>query len=804
MLPLRAAVKKAKEENKAVRREGVRVVQNGGTRVITFEVVPLMRLKAQCFLVFFGLSDTRGLRAPSRSQVEGAKKVPTHHERAKSRGSEGDRPEAASRRVAELEQELSEARDYLQSVQEQAEAANEELQASNEEVTSANEELQSINEELETSKEELESTNEELTTVNDEMANRNAELNRSNADLNNLHASVNVAILLLTKDLAIRRFTPLAAKLFNLVHNDVGRPLNHVRHNLELNDLDQLIREVIDTASEREREVRDKEGRWYSLRARPYLTLDNKVDGAVLVLVDIDQIKRSLRESMTARDYAEAILRSVRYPLLVLTENLRVSTANSAFYKKFKMSPDETEGRLMSELGNGQWNIPRLRELLEEIPRRNTGFDDFEVTHDFAGMGCRTMLLNARRLDTSEKDSPGQILLAIDDITESKQLEAVRLSEMRYRRLFEAAHDGVLIVDPDTHKIADANAYMTELLGYSRDELVGKELCEIGMFENRSECEAAFRELSEKGLFRADDLPGRRKVGASRVLEVVSNLYQEKDRQVIQFNMRDITERKQTERALREAKEKLADRAGELERLVAERTASLRSMVGELEAFSFSIAHDLRTPLRAMQSFASILAQECGDQIGANGKNYIHRITTAAARMDKLIHDVLNYSRIVRTDLPLTRVDVAKLLAGIVDSYPNLQSPSAEISLEGSFPPVLANEAALTQCISNLLGNAVKFVAPGVTPRVRVWAERRDDHIRLFFKDNGIGIEKDAHEKIFEIFQRLSRSYEGTGIGLAVVKKAVERMGGRVGLKSEPDKGSTFWLELRPADAETE
>src|SRR5437879_8216938 len=138
----------------------------------------------------------------------------------------------------------------------------------------------------------MQSTNEEVTTVNDEMANRNTELNRYNADLNNLHASINMAILLLTRDLAIRRFTPLAGKLFNLLAGDVGRPLSNVRHNLDLPKLEQLLHEVIDTISERELEVQDSEGRWYSLRVRPYLTLDHKFDGVVLLLADIASLQR--------------------------------------------------------------------------------------------------------------------------------------------------------------------------------------------------------------------------------------------------------------------------------------------------------------------------------------------------------------------------------------------------------------------------------------------------------------------------------------------------------------------------------
>src|SRR5205814_9863323 len=237
MPPLRAAIKKAKEENKAVRREGVRVAQNGRPRTVNFEVVPLTHLRERCCLIFFEEAKKGGLQAASAAEVEQTQKLPSPSARRRMKGRAPDE----SHRVAELERALAENRDYTQSLQEQHEAANEELQASNEEVTSANEELQSINEELETSKEELESTNEELTTVNDEMANRNAELNRLNSDLINFQTSARQAIIVLGRDLTIRRFSVQAEKQFNLMVTDVGRPISHVRHDLDVRDLDALI-----------------------------------------------------------------------------------------------------------------------------------------------------------------------------------------------------------------------------------------------------------------------------------------------------------------------------------------------------------------------------------------------------------------------------------------------------------------------------------------------------------------------------------------------------------------------------------
>ncbi|MGH8525266.1 MAG: CheR family methyltransferase, partial [Gammaproteobacteria bacterium] len=206
MLPLRATINKAKKHNATARRENVRINRNGHTRTVNIEVTPLKNVKERCYLIVFEPAEKRELPLD---------KLPKPRDQAVRH------PDA--RRIAGLEAELDETRDYFQALQEQHDAANEELQASSEEVQSANEELQSINEELETFKEELESTNEELTTVNEEMANRNAELNRLNADLNNLHVTLNTAIVLVSRDLVVRSFTPLAEKTFNLIAADVGR-----------------------------------------------------------------------------------------------------------------------------------------------------------------------------------------------------------------------------------------------------------------------------------------------------------------------------------------------------------------------------------------------------------------------------------------------------------------------------------------------------------------------------------------------------------------------------------------------------
>ncbi|MDB6174196.1 MAG: two-component hybrid sensor and regulator [Chthoniobacteraceae bacterium] len=533
MLPLRAAINRAKRENKPASRDAVRIAENGGFREITVQVTPLRNLKEPYFLVLFEEANSRsaGRAIPCATpSLRGKKEV--------------------SSRIAELELELTETRDYLQSIQEQNEAAHEELQASSEEGQSANEELQSMNEELETSKEELESTNEELMTINDEMVSRNTELSRLNTDLSNLEVNIHTAILLLAQDLTIRRFTPPAARIFSLIASDVGRPFGSIRHNLDVPDLGRLAAEVIDTVSVREREVQDQDGRWYTLCARPYLALDNRIDGVVLVLNDIDALKRSKQEISAAREYAEATLRTMPVPFLILRADLRVNSASDAFYNSFGVTLGETEGRLIYELGNRQWNIPQLRTLLEEILPQKRSFNGFEIVHDFPSIGRRSMLLNARRLE-GQNSSP-LILLSIEDVTERMESRAaMERSEIRYRRLFETSRDGILLLDPISRKITDANPFMTELLGYSREELLGRELWQIGLLEDERASQSAFRELQHKGSIRYEDLPLETKGGERREVEFVSNLYDEENLKVIQCNIRDITQRKLVERKFR-------------------------------------------------------------------------------------------------------------------------------------------------------------------------------------------------------------------------------------------------------------
>jgi two-component system CheB/CheR fusion protein len=266
---LRAAFQKARRDG-AVRKDNILIEQGGGLRTVSFEIMPLKNLpvSGRHYLLIFEEQEQKTPSGERQNVVKRGKKEPS------------------STRVQSLEEELEATREYLQSIIEEQRTTNEELRSANEEIQSSNEELQSINEELETAKEELQSTNEELTTVNEELQNRNDELTHLNNDLNNLLSSVNIPIIMLGSDLRIRRFTPMAEKVMNLIPSDAGRPFTDIKPNINVPDLKRMITHVIDSLEIAEVEVQDSAGRLYALRIRPYRTADNRIDGVVMVLLD--------------------------------------------------------------------------------------------------------------------------------------------------------------------------------------------------------------------------------------------------------------------------------------------------------------------------------------------------------------------------------------------------------------------------------------------------------------------------------------------------------------------------------------
>ncbi|MEJ0000766.1 MAG: ATP-binding protein [Verrucomicrobiota bacterium] len=253
--------------------------------------------------------------------------------------------------------------------------------------------------------------------------------------------------------------------------------------------------------------------------------------------------------------------------------------------------------------------------------------------------------------------------------------------------------------------------------------------------------------------------------------------------------------------SLRLAQRSLKAYSADLEKLVADRTLTLQQTVSELEAFSYTVSHDLRSPLRAMQGFSEAVLEDYADKLDDQGRHYLERIQNAAARLDRLIQDLLSYTRISRQETPLETLDLDKIVREHLELDASFRPPAANVAVDGTLPKVLGRESALNQVVFNLLNNAVKFSRNGQAPEVRIWSEDRGPLVRLWIEDHGIGIAERDLERIFDMFVQVNEAgrYGGTGVGLAIVKKAMQTMRGTAGVESKEGEGSRFWVELAKA-----
>ncbi len=761
MLPLRAAVQKALKTDQAVRKDNVRVEQGPASRLVNLEVIPLKNQRERCLLVVFENAEQapRGRTdAPAREVEPSGKSARTVTVELRSL-------------LREREAELSETRDYLQSIQEQHDAGTEELQAASEEVQSANEELQSVNEELETSKEELESSNEELTTINEEMNNRNLELGRANGDLVNLQAAAQLAILLLGRDLTIRRFSVQAEKHFKLLPGDRGRPIGNLRHSLKLDDLEGLVANVITSVRDTDLEVQDADGRWFSLRVRPYFTLEHKVDGAVLVLVDIDAQKRSASAITESLEYAEAIIRTVRDPLLILGGDLRVHRANAAFYRAFGLRPDEVEGHLVYRISERRLDIPELRELLEDILPKASVLEDYEISRNANSAGSFRLLLNARRLEEADGKT-ARILLSINDITErQRSQEVLRSAEQRHRRVLDSVPQKLFTATAD----GNIDYYNPAWIKYSG--LTFEQLCGSGWMQ----------------IIHPDDLPENLRTWRRAMATGEPYVFAHRLRHVDGEYRWHLSHAQ----AVRDETGQVSMWAGSNNDLHEVAEAEHRK-----DEFLAMLAHELRGPLAPLSNALEIMRhvdvkQEVAQRASALALKQMQH-------MSRLIDDLLNVSRISSGRLELRRmpVDLVSVAQDAVDNCRSaLIQAGHQLTLDLPNAPVYVDgdPVRLTQILSNLLNNACKYTNPPGLIHLCV-----DDHFgeaRLSVTDNGIGIAAEQLGRIFDLFtqvdQSLARGQGGLGIGLSLVRSLVDLHGGKVDAHSAGlGQGSKFVVRL--------
>ena len=761
-LHVRAAVEAARQKGMAIRLERIHI-SGARPRTVTVAVTPVVTTGlGRHFLISF--EDPASPSALPGEPIAPAD-APANPEEA------GD----PQRHIAQLEEELASTRRYLQSIIEEVRSANEEAQ-------STNEELQSSNEELQTAKEELQATNEELQTLNVEMDSRNVDLKQLADDLFNLLASLQTPILMLDGALRIRRFTQVSEKLLNLIPTDIGRPVSDLQPRIMVPRLEEVLRQVINTLAPHEEEVRDQGGRWYSLRVRPYRTSDNRIDGAVLQLVDIDELKKSLEQARLARDYASAILQTVREPLVVLDSQFRIETANRAFFQTFCTSPEESLKKPVYEAAGGRLDLPRLHYLLDRAARGDANIEDVEVERDFEELGRRTMLLNARRVENDGET--GRILLAFEDITERK-----RSAEARYRRLFEAAKDGMLIVDAESGEITDANPHLETLFGYRREELVGRKVWEIDPLCGIPDPESVLARIRKREMERFPDLTVKSKSGRAIHVEVVGNTYLEGARAQIQFNIRDITERRQFERQLQHT----------------QKLESLGLLAG-------GVAHDFNNLLTGIMGNASLGLSDLPDS--SPERRYFREIISASKRAADLTRQMLAYAGKGR--FIVEPMDVSQLIREI-DPLINTSIPklvAVQLELKPGLPAIEADSGQIQQLVMNLMINGAEAIGEGrpgvVLVRTDTWDLSGDDiqrefpndgltpgqYVAIEVSDTGSGMDEATRARIFDPF--FTTKFQGRGLGLAAASGIVRSHKGALRVYSTPGRGSSFQV-LFPA-----
>jgi PAS domain S-box-containing protein len=459
----------------------------------------------------------------------------------------------------------------------------------------------------------------------------------------------------------------------------------------------------------------------------------------------------------------------------------------------YGFTAEEALGRISHQLLSSEFSVP-IEEIMGKL--LSSGRWQGEITcvrKDSARVAVNSQWV----LHRNQQHQPSAILEVNHDITARKQS---KLANASLAAIVENSPDAIIGEDLEGN-IISWNPGAETMFGYTAAEALGHHISILATPEHPEDVFEIIERVKRGEVVKRAGAERIRKDGSHIFVSLAVCPIRDPNRRIIGVAKisHDITEIRNAQHALQLSQSMLAQANENLERIVRERTVRLQEALSDVEHFSHTITHDLRGPLRTLQGFGSLLLEEGEKLAPAETREHVERIIGAARKMDSLITDALNYSRAVRQELPLVPVDPAAVILSTIATYPHLQNHRASIQIEGPLPPVLANQTGLVQCFANLLGNAVKFVRPGVFPRIRIWAEQVQQRVRIWIEDNGIGIAKNFQPKLFIIFQRASHDFEGTGIGLALVKKVLERMGGSTGVESELGQGSRFWIELRGA-----
>ena len=766
LVAVRGGIARARRESRPVRKTGVRMKTSAGARLVDVEVVPVGASAPgrDCFLVLFHDGKREPAPAPARSDSD------------------------TEREAQRLKDELESTKEYLQTVIEQQEAANEELLSANEEIQSANEELQSINEEIETSKEEMQSSNEELATVNEELQNRNAELAQSNNDLQNLLVSVQMAIVMLGPDLRIRRITPTAEKMLNLIPTDVGRPLTDIRLNIDLPDLEQILREVLATIQPFQQEVQDRHGRWYSLRVRPYRTVDNHIEGAVIVLVDVDSIKQTIEATRLSAERLRIVYD--RAPVGIFETDLegRFERVNDAFCTLTGRSREA-----LLQLGSHDITHPDdVAPDLEAFQRiRNNELPAVRREKRYIREDGTAIWVELHRFSVPDAAGmPAFTVGIVEDITDRKETEtALRRREARFRALMNNAP--VLIWVTGLEGMEYVNQAYLEFLGVESHEVLGNAWTYFLHPEDRDRFAAAYDEAVRSMQPFERQFRFRRADGEYRWMMSVA---------LPQFG----------------AAGKFAGYTGATFDISALKEAelSLRTADQRKDEFIAMMAHELRNPLAPISNIVQMMRSQ---ELDAKTLAWAHDVLDRQLRnVGRMVNDLLDVSRIRHDKIQLHRERVAlhDVVNRAVDALRStIDAGQKQVAIETPASPIFlfADPVRLEQILGNLINNAVKFTPQGG----HIWVTATEggdggdggdgNGVSVSIRDDGDGIAADAIGRVFDLFMQgntsLDRAQGGLGIGLTLVRGLVELHGGTIDAKSDgAGRGSEFIVRLPVQD----
>ncbi|WP_179197488.1 PAS domain-containing hybrid sensor histidine kinase/response regulator [Caballeronia sordidicola] len=516
----------------------------------------------------------------------------------------------------------------------------------------------------------------------------------------------------------------------------------------------------------------------------PFWHAKAKIAGSLVIFRDATA-QNDQRERLSSElRYPDDIIATISDPFVVLDSEFRIKTASMSFYRTFDIAKDKVEGQLIYVVDGGRWDVARVRTMLNAvISRRLPVAGCCLETVVLRTVGKRVMLLNAQFLEASNNES-NLIVLTIEDITERRRADAaLKASELSYRRLFQSAKDGILILDALTLEIIDANPFLTELVGYSREELLGKELWEIGFFGDKASSQAVYRELQKRGYVRYDHLPLETKKGISAEVEFISNVYLVGQRAVAQCNIRDISERSGMQKTMREQAEALSD-------------LHLRK-----DEFLAMLSHELRNPLAPIANAVHLLRMhESDDPIQQKACIIIQR---QVVQLTHLVDDLMDVSRITSGRVLLRNETVAAndiIEHAVETTRPLMEQRGHSLLVSRSQNPIWlhADPARLEQVVVNLLTNAAKYTDEG--GRIWLTVEQDQEECVIRLRDTGVGIAPELLPRIFDLFAQaersLARSRGGLGVGLALVHQMVELHGGGVEVFSTPGQGSEFVVRL--------